>query len=67
MGCIYLFQLEFFSRYMARISGSYIDSIFSALRTLLTFLTIVAVPIYILINSIGEYPFLYTLVSIYYL
>ena len=63
------FPVRVFSRYMPRseISGSYSDSNFSVLRTLLTVLTIVAAPIYILINSTGEFPFLYTLFSIYYL
>ena len=48
------------------IAGSYGSSIFFFLRTSILF-SIVVVPIYIPTNSVGEFPSLHTLSSIYYL
>ena len=45
---------------------SYGNSTFSLLRTSILF-SIVAVPIYILTNNVGGFPFLHTLFSTYYL
>ena len=61
-----------FSRYMPRggIGGSYGDSIFSFLfffKGAYILFSIVAAPIYIPNNSVGRFPFLYSLSSIYYL
>ena len=57
-----------FSAYMPKsgISESYDNFLFSFLRALHT-LAIVAASIYIPTNSVGEFPFFYTLSSICYL
>ena len=62
------FQIMIFSRYMPRswITESYGRSIFIFLRNLILFL-IAAVLIYIPTNSVGEFFFLHTLSSTYYL
>ena len=62
------FQIRIFFRYMSRseVAGSYGNYFFSFLRTSILF-SIVAAPVYIPISCVGEFPFLHTLSSIYYL
>ena len=48
------------------IAGSHGNSIFSFVKTSILF-SVVAAPIYILTNSVGGFPFLQALSSIYYL
>ena len=68
LGCMYLFKLEFpSSGYMSRsgIAGSYDNSIFSFLRVLHTVLHSDCANLYSS-NSVGGFPFIHMLCSIYY-
>ena len=68
--CVYIFDLEFLSFLDICTGVGLLDHIISLILvfkgTSILF-SIVAAPNYIPTNSIGEFPFLHTLSSIYYL